>query len=72
MPTKTFLWHDGISQWWNWQTRKTKALIPKGVQVRFLLGKLKLPYGVIGNTTDFGSVIIGSSPIGVTKRDGVY
>lgn len=26
-----------------------------------------LPYGVIGNTTDFGSVIIGSSPIGVTK-----
>lgn len=31
-----------------------------------------LPYGVIGNTTDFGSVIIGSSPIGVTKRDGVY
>ena len=39
---------------------------------KLFFGILVLPYGVIGNTTDFGSVIIGSSPIGVTKRDGVY
>ena len=26
----------------------------------------KLDYGVIGNTTDFGSVIMGSSPVGPT------
>jgi hypothetical protein len=34
---------------------------------KLFFGMMVLPYGVIGNTTDFGSVIIGSSPIGVTK-----
>lgn len=29
-----------------------------------------LPRGVIGNTTDFGSVILGSSPSGVAASSG--
>ena len=29
---------------------------------------MALAHGVIGNTTDFGSVILGSSPSGPTKK----
>lgn len=31
---------------------------------------MALAHGVIGNTTDFGSVILGSSPSGPTENPG--
>ena len=45
--------------WWGWSGRVDYCPLPRPRDVR---GEAQLGYGVIGNTTDSGSVILGSSP----------